>query len=321
MTKQAVTVDNPLTKTPFQRFCVNFKKNWQLHLMMLLPFIYFIIFEFGPMYGLQIAFRDYRPRAGIWESKWVGLDKFDEFFRNRKWTEYMRNTITISLYSICVGFPVPIVFALILHINEHNVLKKITQNVSYLPHFISTVVLVGIMNQVFNPLGGIYGNVMRALGASGEIYDFRYSPGAFYHLYQWSGTWQGMGWSAIMYVAALAGVSPELHEAAKIDGATRLQRVWNVDIPAILPTICIMLILRFGSIISVGHEKAYLMQHENNLERSEIISTYTYKHGIGASKMSFGTAVGLMNSIINTILIIAVNAITDRLSDGENSLF
>ena len=319
MTKQAVQAQS-LVKTPWQRFVINFKKNWQLHLMMVLPFIYFIIFEFGPMYGLQIAFRDYRPRAGIWGSKWVGLDKFDEFFRNRQWPNYVRNTLTISLYSIVVGFPIPIFFALVLHVNEHGVLKKVTQNISYLPHFISTVVIVGIMNQVFNPVIGIYGAVSQALG-KGEPNDFIYAPGAFYHLYQWSGTWQAMGWSAIMYVAALAGVSPELHEAAKIDGASRLQRVWNVDIPSILPTVCIMLILRFGSIISVGHEKAYLMQHTNNIERSEIISTYVYKNGIGNSKMSFGTAVGLMNSLINTALIICVNAITDRLSDGENSLW
>jgi len=318
MTNQVLDY-NILKRSPWKRFCINFRKNWQLHLMIVLPFLYFLLFEFGPMYGLVIAFKDYRTRAGIWGSKWVGLDKFDEFFRNRQWKNYVGNTLTISLYSICVGFPIPIIFALILHINEHDKLKKVTQNVSYLPHFISTVILVGILKQILSPIGGIYANIVTLLG--GVPTDVYSNADTFYHLYQWSGTWQGMGWSAIMYVAALAGVPMELHEAAKIDGASRLQRVWNVDIPSILPTICIMLILRFGSIISVGHEKAYLMQHENNLERSEIISTYTYKHGIGASKMSFGTAVGLMNSIINTILIIAVNAITDRLSDGENSLF
>lgn len=318
MTNQVIDY-NVLKRSPWKRFCINFRKNWQLHLMIILPFLYFMLFEFGPMYGLVIAFRDYRARAGIWGSKWVGLDKFDEFFRNRQWKNYVGNTISISLYSICVGFPIPIIFALILHINERESLKKITQNVSYMPHFISTVILIGILNQILSPFGGIYATVVKAMG--GTVSDIRSSADAFPHLYQWSGTWQGMGWSAIMYVAALAGVPMELHEAAKIDGASRVQRVWNVDIPSILPTICIMLILRFGSIISVGHEKAYLMQTSDNLERSEIISTYVYKNGVGGGKMSFGTAVGLMNSLINTCLIILVNAITDRLSDGENSLF
>ena len=287
--------------------------------MIILPFLYFLLFEFGPLYGLVIAFRDYRSRAGIWGSKWVGLDKFDEFFRNRQWKNYVGNTISISLYSICVGFPVPIIFALMLHINERPVLKKITQNVSYMPHFISTVILIGILNQILSPFGGIYASIVTALG--GTATDIRSSADAFPHLYQWSGTWQGMGWSAILYVAALAGGPMELHEAAKIDGASRVQRVLNVDLPSIIPTICIMLILRFGSIISVGHEKAYLMQTSDNLERSEIISTYVYKNGVGGGKMSFGTAVGLMNSVINTCLIILVNAITNRLSDGENGLF
>ena len=318
MTNQ-VTDYNILKRSPWKRFCINFRKNWQLHAMIILPFLYFLLFEFGPMYGLVIAFRDYRARTGIWGSKWVGLDKFDEFFRNRQWKNYVGNTISISLYSICVGFPVPIIFALILHINEHPVLKKITQNVSYMPHFISTVILIGILNQILSPFGGIYSNIVALFG--GTATDIRSSADAFPHLYQWSGTWQGMGWSAILYVAALAGVPMELHEAAKIDGASRVQRVLNVDLPSIIPTICIMLILRFGSIISVGHEKAYLMQTSDNLERSEIISTYVYKNGIGGGKISFGTAVGLMNSVINTCLIILVNAITNRLSDGENGLF
>lgn len=320
MQKQAFISANTLRKTPWQRFLLNFKKNWQLHLMMLLPLAYVLLFEFGPMYGLQIAFREYRPRKGIWGSEWVGLYQFERFFSNRKWVFYLRNTVTISLYQIAVGFPVPIILALILHINEKKALKKIVQNVSYLPHFISIVIMIGILNTVLNPYSGIYGTIARALGAE-KVVDIRYNADSFYHLYVWSGVWQQMGWQAIMYVAALSGVSQELHEAAKIDGASRWKRVLHVDLPAITPTICMMLILRFGSIISVGHEKAYLMQNGANIEVSEIVSTYVYKKGIGEANYSFGTAVGLMNSVINTTMIVLVNWITDRLSDGENSLF
>jgi len=309
-----------LAKNPWQRFCVRFKKNWQLHLMILIPFAWFLLMNFGPMYGLIIAFKNYRPRAGIWGSDWVGLKHFVDFFNNSMWDDYLVNTLAISLYSIVIGFPIPILFALMLHINTHEKFKKIVQNVSYLPHFISVVILVGMINALLSPFSGIYGLIGYALTGKNPT-DIRASEDAFYHLFQWSGTWQNMGWSAIMYVAALAGVSPELHEAAKIDGASRVQRVINVDLPAILPTICIMLIMRFGSIISVGQEKALLMQYPENLNKSEILSTYIYKTGVGSAQMSFGTAVGLMNSVVNSALVILVNFITDRLSNGENSLF
>ena len=320
MQKQTFMSANTLRKTPIQRFWLNFKKNWQLHLMILLPLAYVLLFYYGPMYGLQIAFREYRPRKGIWGSEWVGLYQFERFFSNRKWFFYLKNTMTISLYQIVAGFPVPIILALILHISEKKVLKKVVQNVSYLPHFISVVILVGILNQVFSPYSGIYGAICRVLGVLQPV-DIRNSQDSFYHLYVWSGVWQQMGWSAILYVAALSGVSQELHEAAKIDGASRWKRVLNVDLPAIMPTVCMMLILRFGSIISVGHEKAYLMQNGANIEVSEIVSTYVYKKGIGDANYSFGTAVGLMNTVVNTTMVLLVNWVTDKLSDGENSLF
>lgn len=320
MSKQAISSANDLRKTPLERFWIKFKKNWQLHLMMIMPLAYLLLFEYGPMFGLQIAFKEYRPKAGIWNSDWVGLKHLVEFFQNRRWIFYVRNTITISLYSIAAGFPMPIILALILHINENKVLTKITQNVSYLPHFLSAVVLVGLIRQLFDPYIGIFVILIKALGVE-IVGDFRTEPDSFYHLYVWSGVWQGLGWGAIMYVAALAGVSPELHEAAKIDGASRVRRVFAVDIPAILPTICMMLILRFGSVMSVGYEKVYLMQYSSNIERSEVISTYVYKEGLGGGRLSFGTAVGLLNSVINTCMIVLVNWITDRLSEGENSLF
>ena len=283
--------------------------------MIILPLTYIILFEYWPMYGLQIAFREFRAKAGVWGSEWIGLEQFIRFFDNYKWKDFVKNTITISTYQIVAGFPIPIVLALILHINEHAVLKKITQTVSYVPHFISTVVMVAIINQLFNPFGGLYGTIANMMGVD-KVSDIRANSDAFYHLYVWTGIWQSMGWSAIMYVSALSAVPMELHEAAKIDGATRLRRVFAVDLPAIMPTICIMLILRFGSIMSVGYEKVYLMQNDLNLTKSEVISTHVYKAGLANNKLSYGSAVGLMNSVINTTMVLVVNWITDRLSDG-----
>lgn len=308
-------------RTPVQKFLHTFKRNWQLHLMILLPLLYIVIFSYLPLYGIQIAFRQYTIKGGITESPWVGLANFKRFFSDRQWTRYVGNTLTISLYSLAAGFPIPIILALILHVNDHPVLKKITQNVSYIPHFISAVVLVGILNQVFKPFNGLVAIVSQLFG-NPVTQDIRVNPDAFYHLYVWSGVWQGMGWGAIMYVAALAGVPMELHEAAKIDGASRLRRVIAVDLPAIMPTVCIMLILRFGSIMSVGYEKVFLMQYGTNMSKSQIISTYVYRVGLSkASNYSFGSAVGLMNSFINTSLVLTVNWITNKLSDGEAGLF
>lgn len=308
-------------RTPFQKFLLNVKRNWQLHLMITLPVIYVFLFSYLPMYGLQIAFRQYSIKGGITTSPWVGLDQFFRFFSDRRWSQYVGNTLTISLYSLVAGFPIPIILALFLHVNEHNVLKKITQNVSYIPHFISVVVMVGILNQIVKPFNGLIASIMGAFGGALNN-DIRINPEAFYHLYVWSGIWQAMGWGAIMYVAALAGVPMELHEAAKIDGASRWRRVLSVDLPSIMPTICILLILRFGSIMSVGHEKVFLMQYSNNMSRSQVISTYVYRVGLSkASNYSFGSAVGLMNSVINTSLVLLVNWITNKLSDGESGLF
>lgn len=300
-------------------FAVGFKKNWQLYVMILLPLAYLIIFAYFPIYGVQIAFKNYRPRAGIWGSTWVGFEWFEHFFSNYKWVQYVRNTLTISLYSLAVGFPIPIILALFLHVNRHERLKKLTQNLSYLPHFISVVVMVGILNQLFSPVSGLYTTLMNSLGL--PVKDLRSDPGAFYHLMVWSGVWQNMGWSTIMYVAALSAVPAELHESAKLDGASRWKRVLHVDIPTILPTICMMLILRFGHIMTVGYEKVYLMQYPTNLERSEVISTYVFKNGVAAAQYSYGTAVDLMNSAITLALVLLVNWITGKLSEGENSLF
>ena len=305
----------------FQKFCVRCRKNWQLHLLILLPLIYILIFYYVPMYGLQIAFRDFKPRAGIWGSEWVGLEHFISFFKAHNFTQLLLNTLGISMYSIFVGFPIPIILALMLHVSERNVLKKVTQNVAYMPHFISVVVLVGIINQILNPVSGVIGTFYHMFGGVGVAPDIRASAAAFRHLYVWSGVWQQMGWNTIIYVAALAGVSHELHEAAELDGASRWKRVLNVDLPAILPTVSIMLILRFGTVMSVGYEKVYLMQNDLNLSTSEIISTYVYKIGLGKMRMSYGTAIDLFNSVVNTTMLLSVNAIVRKLTNGEQGMF
>lgn len=320
MATSVAAVETLRPKTKAEVIFNTFKKHWRLHLMLVPAMVYYILFELFPLYGLQIAFRDYRAKAGIWGSAWMGLDSFLEFFSYYEWTTYTVNTLVLSLYSIAVGFTLPIVFALLLHINERKGLKKVVQNVSYIPHFISMVVMVGLLNVLLNPVSGLLGAVAANLGITLKG-DIRYQEATFRHLYVWSGVWQNMGWDSIIYVAALAGVSTELHEAAKIDGASRMKRIFSVDLPAIMPTISIMLIMRFGSIMGVGYQKAFLMQSPMNLGKSEIISTYVYKFGLGKNNLAYGTAVGLMNSVINSAMVILVNKIANWLSDGDAGLF
>ena len=295
---------------------------WQLHLLILLPVIYILIFHYWPMYGAQIAFRDYRAKLGITGSEWVGWKWFQQFFNSYDFWEILGNTLTISLYQILVGFPIPVIFALMINAIPNERFKKVTQSIAYMPHFISTVVLVSIVNMLFNPVNGLYGTLFRTFGGDGYPYDFRGMANTFRHLYVWSGIWQNLGWDTIIYTAALSSVSHDQHEAAMIDGASRWKRVLHVDLPAIMPTIAIMLIMRCGRVMSIGFEKVYLMQSELNLSTSEIISTYVYKVGMGSSRdFSFGAAVGLFNSVVNCVLLILVNWISSRVSKKEVSLF
>lgn len=314
-------LNNEKNRQRVKTFKKNFKRDWQLHVFMLFPLVYLVIFDFIPMYGLQIAFRDYRPLTGIVGSQWVGLKWFQQFLSNYKFWDIFSNTVILSLYSLCT-FPLPIMFALVLHAMKAEKYKKVVQTVAYIPHFISTSVMVGIINMVLSPVSGIYGNIYRLMGGTGYPVDFRATAEAFRHLYVWSGTWQGLGWSSIIYVAALASVSQELHEAAQIDGASRLKRMWYIDIPAILPTIAIQFILRCTNIISVGFEKAYLLQSSLNTSVSEVISTYVYKVGMASFRsFSYGAAVGLFNTAINLTLLLTVNYTVRKATDGEISLF
>lgn len=311
-----------LRQTRIHKFYKDLKRDWRLWVILLLPMLYVLIFYYGPMYGLQIAFRDYRPAYGITGSEWVGLQWFEKFITNYQFGDIFKNTIVLSLYSLLVGFPLPIIFALALNAVQSGKFKKFTQTVSYIPHFISLAVAVSIVNMILSPVNGIYGNVYHLFGGEGYLPDFRSTEEAFRHIYVWSGVWQELGWNSIIYMAALSSVSHELHEAAMLDGASRWKRIWHIDFPTILPTVCIMFIMRCGSIISVGFEKVYLMQTSMNLNTSEVISTYVYKVGMSSFRnFSYGAAVGLFNTAINLVLLILVNSIVKKLSESEISLF
>lgn len=291
----------------------------QLYLFLLLPLAYLIIFSYIPMAGVQIAFRKYNIRGGIWHSPWVGWDNFSRFFNSYMFERVLVNTLTLSFYGLIAGFPLPILFALCLNVMRSQRFKKAVQMVTYAPHFISTTVLVGMMMALLNPRNGLYGTICFALTGNYPMDPFG-SAEAFKHLYVWSDIWQSMGWNAIIYIAALSGVDMELHEAAQIDGASRFQRMIHIDLMSILPTASIMLILSAGNIMSIGFEKVYLMQNDINLRASEIISTYVYKVGLtGNSDFSYSTAIGLFNSVVNMLILLLVNGVTRRLS--STSLF
>lgn len=295
------------------------KRDWRLYVFLLIPVAYILIFAYYPMLGIQIAFKKYSAVGGIWGSKWVGLANFQKFFKSYQFQRVLANTLRLSLYSLVFGFPVPILFALLANTVNSARYKKITQTIVNLPHFISVVVLVSMVNQVFGSRTGLYGLIGYALTGSYPP-DLFADANSFQHLFIWSGVWQNFGWNAIIYIAALTSVSPDLHEAAQIDGASRLQRVIHIDFPSILPTIVIMLILRVGQIMNIGFEKTFLMQNSLNLARSEVISTYVYKQGLtGKTDFSYSTAINLFNSVINMVLITSVNWISRKV--GETSLW
>ena len=291
------------------------RRYWRLYLLLALTLIYLLIFKYYPMLGVQIAFRKFDTAGGIWNSEWVGLHYFEKFFTSSKFKRVVPNTIIISLYSLLAGFPVPIILALSLNTLRNERYKKLIQTITYVPHFISTHVFVGILFQTFNVRSGLVGVAYNAI-FNRTMPDLFGKPASFRHLFVWSGVWQSMGWSSIIYIAALAGVDPELHEVAQIDGASRFKRVIHIDLPSILPTAVILLILNSGSIMSVGFEKVYLMQNNLNLRASEVISTYVYKVSMtaGTSDFSYGTAIDLFNSVINLAMLLLVNSISHKLS-------
>ena len=296
------------------------KAHWRLYLFLLVPVAYIALFQYVPMAGVQLAFKDYDFRLGILKSPWAGTKYFERFFDSYQFARVLRNTLGLSAYSLAAGFPLPILFALLLNAMPYPRYRKLVQTVTYMPHFISVVVIVGMLMQLFNPRIGIYGIAYKALTGSNAP-DLFGMVSAFPHLYVWSGVWQGMGWNSIIYFAALSSIDQGLHEAAEIDGATRLARVIHIDLPCVLPTASIMLIMAAGRIMNVGFEKVFLMQNSMNLRSSEVISTYVYKVGLvtGGGDFSFGTAIGLFNSVITFLVSILVNFVCKKL--GGSSLW
>lgn len=292
------------------------RARWQLYLFLALPILYLAIFKYYPMMGIQLAFKKYSISGGIWNSPWNGLQNFKRFFSSYYFSRTVKNTVRISLYTLIAGFPLPIIFALMLNTLRNQKYKKFVQMVTYFPHFISTVVIVGMMMTMVNPRIGVIGIFYHKF--TGEyMSDIMGKASAFPHMYVWSGIWQSLGWDAIIYIAALAGVDPELHEAARIDGASRFKRIFYIDLPSIVPTIVMLLILKSGSIMNVGFEKAYLMQNNLNQSTSELIATYSYKVAFNAAGSDFGlsTAISFFNSVINFILIVTVNKISKKVSE------
>lgn len=291
----------------------SFRRHWQLYLLVIPPVLYFIIFKYLPMANAVLAFKNYNVLKGIWGSPWVGTQYFEMFFRNPAFVTLIKNTLYISFYQLIVGFPIPILLALALNEVKSARFKKTVQMVTYAPYFISTVVMVSIIMLFLSPRLGIVNTITGALGF--EAINYLGEPGMFRTVYVLSDVWQTMGYSAVIYLAALAGVDPSLYEAAKVDGANRFQKILNVDLPGILPAAVIILILSVGSIMALGFEKMYLLQNPLNLSTSEIISTYVYKIGLLNANYSFATAVGLFNSLINLVLLLVVNAIAKRASN------
>jgi putative aldouronate transport system permease protein len=291
--------------------------NWQLWLLALPAFVWLIVFCYAPMYGVQIAFKDYKVKLGITGSPWAGLKYFKQFFETSIALQIIRNTLLLSLYSLLWAFPIPIIFALLLNMLRNQKYKKFVQTTSFAPHFVSTVVVVTMMNIMFAPSNGFVNTIIKSLGFKEVLFMTR--PEYFRSMYIGSGLWQDMGFNAIVYIAALAGVSPELHEAAIVDGASKFKRMIHIDVPCILPTVIIMFILSIGNLFSVGYEKAFLMQGSLNTVVSEIISTYVYKVGLQGAQYSFSSAVGLFNSVVNLILLLTVNTLFRKVS--ETSLF
>lgn len=285
---------------------------WQLYVLMLPALVYIVLFAYKPMYGILIAFKDFSMKKGILASPWVGFKNFERLFSSYWFPIILKNTLTISLLSLVIGFPIPIILALLLNEVRSNKFRSMVQTFSYAPHFISMVVMCGMVAMFLSPTTGVVNKLLNALGM--ESVFFMQEAGLFKWVYVLSGVWQGTGWSSVIYFAALSGVDKSLLEAADMDGATRLQKIWHVNLPVILPTILVMLILQCGSLLSVGYEKAYLLQTSSNLTGSEIISTYVYKVGLVQSDFSFSTAAGLFNTVVNCIILISANQLSKKVA-------
>lgn len=296
---------------------IRIKRNWGLYLLMVPAIIIFICFTYLPMYGVIIAFKNFKPAQGIWGSSWAGLKYFERYFSSYMFSNTIRNTLVISIYTIAVTFPLPIFLALMCNQMYAERFKKFFQVSTYLPHFISTVVMCGMIILFLSPSSGVIPKLCSMVGITTG--DLMGNAGAFSSIYVWTEAWQHVGWDSIMYIAALSAVDPQLYEAAVVDGANKWQKMRYIDIPMLIPTAVTLFILRSGSVMSVGFEKVYLLQNDLNIASSEIISTYVYKMGLQSNQYSYSAAIGLFNNVVNFVLLLTVNQIARRM--GDTSLF
>lgn len=303
----------PLTKG--QKLLQHFKSYFWLYLFLVPTLIWYAIFCYAPMGGIVIAFKRYTGAKSIWESRWVGLRWFESFFNSYYAWPVIRNTLTLSLYSLAT-FPLPVIFALMINEVNNTKFKQTVQTIMYAPHFISTVVLVSMI-QLFFSDKGLVNDLLQSLGL--ESVSFLTSTETYPHLYVWSFVWQNLGWNCIIYVAALSSVDPSLHEAARIDGASRLQRIWHINLPTILPTVVITLIMRVGGIMGSNTDKSLLMKNDLNADAAEVIGTWVYSRGLVKGDFSYSTAVGLFTNVVNLILLLTVNKISEKVT--KTSLF
>ena len=309
---QIETIKSIGKTTRLQRLGRSIRRNWILYAFLLPTFVYLAVFHYWPLYGVQIAFKKFVPSKGIWGSNWVGFSHFEKFFSSYMFGDLLKNTVVLSVYQLLAAFPFPIVLALLLNYCISRRLRRATQMVTYAPHFISTVVLVGMM-MVFMSQSGIFNQLLGKLGLAPV--PFLSDATLFRHIYVWSHIWQRTGYNSVIYIAALASVSPELHEAAIMDGANKLQRIWHVDLPAIRPTVVTMLIFACGNMINIGFDKVFLMQNSMNLAKSEVIATFVYKVGLVNADYGFSTAAGLFQSLVSFIMLVTVNQISKKITE------
>lgn len=295
----------------------SWRKNIPLYVMLLPSAILLFCFSYLPLGGLVMAFQDYSPSLGITGSPFVGFKHFIQFFHSYQFPITIKNTLVLSLYSIVIGFPLPILLALMCNQMRTKIFKKVFQVVTYLPHFISTMVMCGLILIILSPSNGLIANLAGLMGL--EMPNLMASGGAFKHVYVWSDIWQHLGWDSIIYLAALSGIDPTYYEAATVDGATTLQKIRYIDLPMLIPTAVVLLVMRAGSILGIGFEKVYLLQNPQNILSSEIISTYVYKMGLQNSQYSLSTAIGLFNTVVNVIVLLLINYFAKKTTD--NSLF
>lgn len=316
---RAIPLPQKRTTLASSHLFLRMRRRWQLYVLLLLPLAYIITFHYIPMIGAQIAFRDYTVRGGVWGSEWVGLENFQRFFDSYLFSRLIVNTLTLGLYSLVAGFPIPIILALSLNQVRNIAFKKSVQMVTYAPYFISTVVMVGLLLQFFNPRFGVVGQLSVAL--SGQPLNILNDPNWFQSLFVWSGVWQGTGFATVIYLAALTTIDPSLHEAARVDGASRLQRIRHIDLPGIMPVTTMLLILNMGNFLNIGFEKVLLMQNPINTGVSEIIDTYVYKVGLASTALdfSYATAIGLFKGVIALVLVITANWAVKRM--GQEGLW